>query len=51
MKACVLRSPARIETNPLEFGDVAIPQPAKGEVLVRVNFCVVCRTDPKQLRF
>jgi Zn-dependent alcohol dehydrogenase len=37
MKACVLRSPARIETNPLEFGEVATPQPAKGEVLVRVT--------------
>ena len=45
MKACVLRAAARIETNPLEFADVPIPQPGKGEVLVRVNFCGVCRTD------
>ena len=45
MKACVLRAAARIETNPLEFTDVPVPQPGKGEVLVRVSFCGVCRTD------
>ena len=45
MKACVLPRAARIETNPLIFEDVAIPQPGKGEVLVRVNYCGVCRTD------
>jgi len=45
MKACVLRAAARIETNPLEFADVPIPRPGQGEVLVRVNFCGVCRTD------
>jgi propanol-preferring alcohol dehydrogenase len=45
MKACVLPHAARIETNPLIFEDVATPQPAKGEVLVRVNYCGVCRTD------
>ena len=45
MKACVLRAPARVETNPLEFCDVPTPEPAKGEVLVRVRVCAVCRTD------
>jgi alcohol dehydrogenase, propanol-preferring len=45
MKACVLRSPARIETNPLEFTDVAKPEPGPGQVLVRVSACAVCRTD------
>jgi len=45
MKACLLRAPAAIETNPLEYGDVAIPQPKSGEVLVRVRACGVCRTD------
>lgn len=45
MKACVLRAPARVETNPLEFSDVPTPEPAKGEVLVRVSVCAVCRTD------
>jgi alcohol dehydrogenase, propanol-preferring len=45
MKACLLRKPARIETNPLEFTDVPVPEPAEGEVLVRVHCCGVCRTD------
>lgn len=45
MKACVLRGPAAVEGNPLEFTDVAVPAPGKGEVLVRVHACGVCRTD------
>ena len=45
MKACVLRSPAAIETNPLEYADVAVPQPKAGEILVEVRACGVCRTD------
>ncbi len=45
MKACLLNAPARIETNPLQFKDVPIPNPKKGEVLVRVHACGVCRTD------
>ena len=45
MKACLLRAPARIETNPLEYTDAAAPAPASGEVLVRVRACGVCRTD------
>ena len=45
MKACLLSAPAAIETNPLEYADVAMPQPKSGEVLVRVRACGVCRTD------
>lgn len=45
MKACLLRAPAAMETNPLEYGEVAAPQPKSGEVLVRVRTCGVCRTD------
>ena len=45
VKACVLQSPAPIATNPLVFADVSTPQPGKGEVLVRVSYCGVCRTD------
>jgi len=45
MKACVLEKPGAIETNPLELREVAAPQPAEGEVLVRVRCCGVCRTD------
>ncbi len=45
MKACLLRAPAAIETNPLEYAEVAAPQPKSGKVLVRVRACGVCRTD------
>jgi propanol-preferring alcohol dehydrogenase len=45
VKACLLRGNAPIETNPLAFTDVEAPRPAKGEVLVKVNCCGVCRTD------
>jgi len=45
MKACVLRSPAPVESNPLDYTDVPVPQPRSGEVLVRANVCGVCRTD------
>jgi len=45
MKASILRSPAPIETNPLEYLDVPNPVPSGSQVLVRVNACAVCRTD------
>jgi alcohol dehydrogenase, propanol-preferring len=45
MKACILQTPAKVETNPLEFGEAATPEPAEGEVRVRVHACGVCRTD------
>ena len=45
MKACLLHSPAPVERNPLEFADAPDPRPGKGEVLVRVKMCGVCRTD------
>jgi len=45
MKACLLQAPAPVETNPLHFTDVAVPRPERGEILVRVHACGVCRTD------
>jgi alcohol dehydrogenase, propanol-preferring len=45
MKACILRAPGPVETNPLEFIGVPDPTPGPGEVLVRVKMCGVCRTD------
>jgi len=45
MKACLLRTPSRIENNPLEYKDVEPPKPGAGQVLVRVHVCGVCRTD------
>jgi alcohol dehydrogenase, propanol-preferring len=45
MKACLLHSPAPIQTNPLQFADAAVPEPGRGEVRIRVSACGVCRTD------
>jgi alcohol dehydrogenase, propanol-preferring len=41
MRALVLTAPGR----PLEERDLPVPDPAPGEVLVRVTACGVCRTD------
>ncbi len=45
MHACVLKSPAPVETGPLEWKEVADPEPGPDEVLIRVRACGVCRTD------
>lgn len=45
MKACLLRSVAPVESNPLELTEVPLPVPREGEVLVRVKVCGLCRTD------
>ena len=45
MKACLLRTAAPVERNPLEFTDAPDPAPSRGELLVRVHMCGVCRTD------
>jgi len=41
MKACLLRAPGSIESNPLDFTEVPTPRPATGQVLVRVTACGV----------
>ena len=45
MKACLLIHPAPVETKPLKYQEVPRPEPGDGEVLVRVRYCGVCRTD------
>src|SRR6516164_5218696 len=45
MKACVLQGRAKVETNPLQYWDVPVPEPGEGELVVRVDACGVCRTD------
>lgn len=45
MQACILRSPAPIESNPLELAELPKPVPTGREVLVRVSACGICRTD------
>jgi propanol-preferring alcohol dehydrogenase len=45
MKAAILTTPGSIQNRPLEIADVATPQPATGQVLLKVRACGVCRTD------
>jgi propanol-preferring alcohol dehydrogenase len=45
MKAAVLLNRAPIETNPLVYTDVPIPDPRNNEILIQVHACGVCRTD------
>jgi propanol-preferring alcohol dehydrogenase len=45
MKAMVLTRPASIDTAPLQLRDLPVPEPAAGEILVRVAACGICRTD------
>ncbi len=45
MKAMVFHDTATGSDQPLTSEDVVIPEPGKGEVLVRVDKCGVCRTD------
>src|SRR5450631_916007 len=45
MKAAILKSPADVFKRPLEIAQISKPQPAAGEVVLRVRACGVCRTD------
>lgn len=45
MKAAVLNSPAQVSQRPLVLADVDAPEPAAGEVLLKIRACGVCRTD------
>ncbi|HUI55613.1 MAG TPA: zinc-dependent alcohol dehydrogenase family protein [Bryobacteraceae bacterium] len=45
MKACLLASPASVESRPLRLADIARPRPSGNQILVRVHACGVCRTD------
>src|SRR5579884_228761 len=45
VRACVLRSPAPVESNPLVITDVPAPSPERGQLLIRVRACGICRTD------
>jgi propanol-preferring alcohol dehydrogenase len=45
MKAAVLAKPAPIVDRPLRVEEIPKPQPAAGEVLLKVRACGVCRTD------
>ncbi|MEJ5364134.1 MAG: zinc-dependent alcohol dehydrogenase family protein [Desulfosoma sp.] len=45
MKAMVLDRCAPVEQRPLRFEELPDPEPASGEIRVRVGACGVCRTD------
>lgn len=45
MKAMLLRRVAPIDSSPLELVDLPTPEPAPGEVRIRVRCCAICRTD------
>ncbi|WP_329519365.1 zinc-dependent alcohol dehydrogenase family protein [Spirillospora sp. NBC_01491] len=45
MRAWVVEKPGPVETGPLRRADREVPEPGRGELLVRVLACGVCRTD------
>ena len=45
MRAWLVERQAPVETNPLRYVQKPVPEPAPGELLVRVLACAVCRTD------
>jgi propanol-preferring alcohol dehydrogenase len=45
MKAMLVHQPGPITSNPLALVDLPVPEPTKGEVLIQVEVCGVCRTD------
>ncbi|HJP40082.1 MAG TPA: zinc-dependent alcohol dehydrogenase family protein [Dehalococcoidia bacterium] len=45
MEGLVLRRPAVIESSPLIRSSLTNPEPGRGELLLEVSACAVCRTD------
>jgi propanol-preferring alcohol dehydrogenase len=45
MRVALLTRPAPIATAPLELVELPRPEPGRGEILLRVSACGVCRTD------
>jgi propanol-preferring alcohol dehydrogenase len=45
MKSMLLAHPAAIDESPLQLRDLPVPEPAAGEIRVRVAACGICRTD------
>jgi alcohol dehydrogenase, propanol-preferring len=45
MRAAVLTDPRPVASRPLEIRQLPRPEPAPGQVLLRVKACGVCRTD------
>ena len=45
MRAMLLEKPRPAEENPLRLAELPLPDPAAGEIRVRVGACGVCHTD------
>jgi len=45
MRAMLLEKPWPVEENPLRLADLPLPDPAPGEIRVRVRACGICHTD------
>ena len=45
MRAMLLEKPRPAEENPLRLAELPLPDPAPGEIRVRVRACGVCHTD------
>jgi len=45
MKAMLLEKIGPIESSPLKLVEVSDPQPARGQVRLKVRCCAICRTD------
>ncbi len=45
MKAQVLNKIAPVEENPLELVDLPVPEPAPGQILIKVSVCGICHTE------
>jgi len=45
LRAWIVDTPGPLEGHPLRMVDLPDPEPAPGEILVRVRVCGVCRTD------
>jgi propanol-preferring alcohol dehydrogenase len=45
MKAMLLEEIAPIDASPLRLVEVPVPEPAAGEVRLKVHCCAICRTD------
>ena len=45
MKAVLLHTPGPLDSHPLRIADVDVPEPAAGQLLVKVTACGVCRSN------
>ncbi|RLG80570.1 MAG: alcohol dehydrogenase [Thermoprotei archaeon] len=45
MKAMLLYRQNNIELSPLKLSEVEVPEPGPNEVLLKIKYCGVCRTD------